>query len=77
MTKIKAGYVMKNNIQILYYADDVMLFAKSENDLQRFLHKFVNTIAKCDMHIKRENTTTVISKVLIRCTLVIENTPRL
>jgi len=40
MKKIKARYVMRNNIQILYYADDVMLFAKSENDLQRFLHKY-------------------------------------
>lgn len=69
------GYRMGNQqIGILCYADDAVLIAESEDDLQRMLHKFNTTARQYIMIISTEKTKTiVITKEPIRCKLEIEN----
>lgn len=74
--KTMKGYTMSNNqINIVGYADDVVLIAESEDDLQRLLHKFVMTSKLYNMVVSTEKTKTmVISKEPSRCKLEIEGT---
>lgn len=72
--KTKRGYRMGNReIQILCYADDTVLIAEDEDDLQRLLHQFNITAKKFNMKISAEKTkSVVISKEPIRCKLEID-----
>lgn len=74
-TKTKRGYGMGNErIQILCYADDTVLIAENEDDLQRLLHIFNTTAKKLNMKISTEKTkSVVIAKEPIRCKLEIDN----
>lgn len=69
------GYKMGNNeIKIACYADDVVLFAEEEDDLQRLLFQFNKTAKKYNMLISTSKTKSMtFSKEPIRCKLVIEN----
>ncbi|KAI4480031.1 hypothetical protein M0802_014287 [Mischocyttarus mexicanus] len=62
---------MRNqDFNILCYADDVVLIANSEDNLQRLLHKFNTTSKKFNMIISAEKTKCLtISKEPIRCKL--------
>ncbi|XP_072766481.1 uncharacterized protein [Anoplolepis gracilipes] len=61
-------------IQILCYADDAMLIVENEDDLQRLLHRFVNTASTFNMITSTEKTQSmVISKEPIRCKLEVNN----
>ncbi|XP_015181515.1 PREDICTED: uncharacterized protein LOC107069067 [Polistes dominula] len=68
------GYKMGNKeVTILCYADDAVLIAENEDDLQRLLHQFTRTANTVNMKISAEKTkcmTTV--KIPIRCKLEIE-----
>ncbi|KAI4476057.1 hypothetical protein M0802_014934 [Mischocyttarus mexicanus] len=58
------------DFNILCYADDVVLIANSEDNLQRLLHKFNITSKKYNMTISAEKTKCLtISKEPIRCKL--------
>ena len=51
------GYKMGNKeVRILCYADDVVLVAESEDDLQRLLHQFNKTAKKFNMVISTAKT---------------------
>jgi hypothetical protein len=54
MKEVKVGYIMENNsTQILCCcADD----ATREHDLQRLLHRFVNTAARFNVLVSTEKT---------------------
>lgn len=68
------GYRMGNReIAILCYADDAVLVAESEDDLQRLLHRF-NCIAKSfNMIISTQKTKCMTtSKTPLRCKLEVE-----
>lgn len=73
--KTRRGYRMGNKeIQILCYADDTILIAENEDDLQRLMHQFNITAKKFNMKISAEKTkSVVISKEPIRCKLEIDN----
>jgi hypothetical protein len=63
-----------NNIQILYYANYATLFAKNEDDFQRLLHKFLNTIIRFNILISIEKTESIIiSKESIRYKIMVDN----
>ena len=68
------GYKMNNqNINILCYADDAILIADSEDNLQRLLYRLVTTAKKYNMLTSTEETKSmVISKEPIRCKLEVE-----
>lgn len=68
------GYKMGNhNITILCYADDAVLIAENEDDLQRLLHKF-NSIAKTfNMAISVPKTKCMTTaKTPLRCKLAVD-----
>ncbi|XP_050452220.1 uncharacterized protein LOC126851927 [Cataglyphis hispanica] len=75
MKKVDARYKIGNRyIKILCYADDAILLAKSEENLQRLLYKFTTTSQSFNMVISTEKTwSMVISKEPIRCKLVIND----
>ena len=60
------GYTMENyKVQVLCYADDVVLTAENEDDLQRMLFKLSEQYS---MEISTEKTKCVVfAKDLIRC----------
>lgn len=69
------GYKMGNrNITILCYADDAVLVAENEDDLQRLLYRF-NCVAKSlNMVISASKTKSLTtSKIPIRCKLVVDD----
>ncbi|XP_055389680.1 uncharacterized protein LOC129618740 [Condylostylus longicornis] len=69
------GYRLENHaISIICYADDAVLIAESENDIQRLLFKFQQTAEQLNMLISAEKTKAlVISKDPIRCKLMTYN----
>lgn len=72
--KQQPGYRLGNHhINILCYAIDVVLLAKSEDDLQKMLYKFVTDSKKYYMKINTEKRKSlVISKEPVRCKLEVE-----
>lgn len=51
------GYKMDNrNIVVLCYADDVVLIAENEDDLQRLLQQFNKTVKTYNMVISTSKT---------------------
>ena len=71
------GYQMHNTkFNILCYADDAVLMADNENDLQRLLLQFQKTAQTFNMEIHTEKTCAmVISKEAVRCKLAVYNKP--
>lgn len=69
--KCLPGYQMGNkNFNIVCYADDAVLIARTEDELQRLLHRFVTTAEKFNMEISTNKTKCMcISKNPIRCKL--------
>ncbi|XP_030766597.1 uncharacterized protein LOC115890494, partial [Sitophilus oryzae] len=70
------GYKMGDrNITILCYADDAVLFAENEDDLQRLVYLF-NLVAKSYNMITSASKTKSLtaSKIPIRCMIVVDNT---
>ncbi|XP_057654786.1 uncharacterized protein LOC130893037 [Diorhabda carinulata] len=62
------------NITILCYADDAVLVAKNEDDLQRLLHVFNCTAKSFNKILSTSNTKCITtSKTPIRCKLVIDD----
>lgn len=72
--KTKRGYPMGDNtISVVCYADDAILLARSEDDLQRILHEFNTTAKMFNMQISSEKTKCMtISINPIRCKLEID-----
>ncbi|XP_044749778.1 uncharacterized protein LOC123310376 [Coccinella septempunctata] len=73
VNEINAGFKMNNRrLRVLCYADDALLVAENEDDLQRLLHRFNLTAQKLNMEISCEKTQSmVVSKEPIRCKLVV------
>lgn len=69
-----SGYRLgSKEIQIVCYADDAMIVAENEDNVQRLLHTFHNTAKDYNMEISIEKTkSVVISKEPRRCKLSIE-----
>ena len=62
---------MRNKeVKIQRYADDAMLMADSEDDLQTLLYQFNKIAKKFNMVISKSMTT---SKIPIRCKLVVDD----
>lgn len=60
----------ESNLTILCYADDAVLIADTEDNLQRLLYQFTKTAERYNMRIATEKTKSiVISKEPIRCKL--------
>ena len=60
-------------IKILCYADDAVLIAESEDELQRLLYQFNTTARKFKINISVTKTrATTTSKIPLRCTLEID-----
>ena len=74
-TKLLDGYRMGNNkINIICYADDAILIADNEDNLQRLLHKMVTTAKTYNMTVSTTKTKSmVISREPIRCKLEVKN----
>lgn len=72
---IGKGYKMgQKEIKILCYADDTVLIAENEEDLQRMLHKFNQTAEEYNMQISISKTQAMtISKEPLRCKLSLNN----
>lgn len=68
------GYRMGNkNLTILCYADDAVLIADTEDNLQKLLHNFNITAKQYNMIVSTEKTKCmVISKEPVRCKLEVE-----
>lgn len=75
--EVNGGYRMgRKHMKILCYADDAILTADNEDDLQRLLYRFQTTAKKLNMQISVEKTESmVISKEPIRCKLAVDNKP--
>ena len=73
-TKAISGYKMNTRqIRIVCYADDAVLIADQEDNLQRLLHKFVIMATKYNMIVSTDETKSiVISKDPICCKLKIQ-----
>lgn len=67
------GYNMGNTkVQIICYADDVILTAENEDDLQRLLHRMNTHAEELNMQVSTQKTQCmVISKDPVRCKLEI------
>ena len=72
--RLLKGYSMGDQeITILCYADDAVLVAENENDLQRLLHRFNCTAKSLNMIISTQKTKCMTtSKVPLRCKLEVE-----
>lgn len=71
--RTKPGYrIGRQNINIVCYADDAVLVADSEDNLQRLLHQFTITAESYNMRVSTDKTKSlVISKDPRRCKLEI------
>ena len=69
--KLKGYKMGDREIKILCYADDVVLIAESEDELQRLLHQFNTTTKKFKMNISVTRAMTT-SKTPLRCKLEID-----
>ena len=69
------GYRMGHNrISMVCYADDAVIIAETEDDLQRQLHKFYQASRGLNMNISIEKTKSItFAKDPVRCKLVVEN----
>lgn len=69
------GYRMGDRqLKIICYADDAVLVAETENDLQRLLVEFNRSCEKYNMAISKDKTKTmVVAKDPIRCKPVLNN----
>lgn len=69
------GYrIGKREIKIVCYADDAVLLAESEDDLQRLLFRFKTTAEEFNMRISTEKTKSLtISKEPLRSKLSVDN----
>ena len=69
------GYSMgRNSIKIVCYADDAVLVAEDEDDLQRMLYRFERTAEKFNMVLSVDKTESLaIAKEPKRCKLAIYN----
>jgi hypothetical protein len=57
------GFISRNlNLDILLLADDVILFANSEDDLQRSIYQFKLIAEKFSMNISTDKTKVMASK---------------
>ena len=66
----------QTEFKILCYADDAVLIAESEDNLQRMLFEFNQTANKYNMSISIPKTKSMtISKEPIRCKLVLNDQP--
>lgn len=64
----------KYNINILCYADDTLLIAENEDDLQRLLYEFSKICKNFNLKISTQKTKAMtIAKNPIRCKLVVDN----
>lgn len=72
--RLLKGYSMGDQeITILCYADDAVLVAENEDDLQRLLHRFNCTAKSLNMTISTQKTKCMTtSKVPLRCKLEVE-----
>lgn len=70
----RRGYTLRNrNINIICYADDAVLIADSEDELQRILHTFNMTAKKYNMKVSAAKTKSmVVSRNPIRCKLEVD-----
>lgn len=68
------GYGMApKNINMVYYADDVVLIADIVDNLQRLLFEFLKSASKYSMEVSREkNNCLTLCKELLRCKLEIQ-----
>ncbi|XP_048516533.1 uncharacterized protein LOC125502453 [Dendroctonus ponderosae] len=73
VNQVDAEFKINNyRLRILCYADDAVLTAESEDDLQRLFYRFNLTAQRLNMQISIEKTQSmVISKDPIRCKLVV------
>jgi len=73
-TRAMAGYRMgTKEVKVVCYADDAVLFANSEDNLQRLLFNFTNKAKEFNMEVSTGKTKSmVISKDPIRCKLEID-----
>ncbi|XP_057671223.1 uncharacterized protein LOC130902950 [Diorhabda carinulata] len=63
VNEVNAGFEMNNrHLRIHCYADDAILIAENEDDLQRLLHKFNLTAQRLNMQISCEKTQSMIVK---------------
>ncbi|XP_055389920.1 uncharacterized protein LOC129618916 [Condylostylus longicornis] len=69
------GYqIGDNNIKIICYADDAVLLAENEDNLQRLLYRVTKTAERYNMEISTEKTKSMtVSKDPVRCKLSINN----
>lgn len=69
------GYRMgRNKISIICYADDAVIIAETENDLQRQLHKLYLAAAKLNMNISVEKSKCMtLTREPRRCKLVVQD----
>jgi hypothetical protein len=72
---LQLGYTMGNNhIGILCYADDAVLLADSESDLQKLLQQFHTSSQLFNMKISINKTKSMVtSRQPVQCNLVIDN----
>ncbi|XP_045480943.1 uncharacterized protein LOC123685328 [Harmonia axyridis] len=75
--KTTRGYRLTTGvIKIICYADDAVIVADSEDDLQRLLFKFYTNAKTLNMEISNAKTKSLVaSKEPIRCKLVLEDRP--
>lgn len=66
----------QNKISLICYADDAVLIAEIEDDLQRQLHKLHLTAAQLNMKISVGKLMYItLTRELIRCKRVVQNQP--
>jgi endonuclease/exonuclease/phosphatase family metal-dependent hydrolase len=77
VVSLKVGYRLgKESISVVCYADDAVLLAESQEDLQNLLNKFEEASKKYNMQISIGKTKSmVISKIPSSCNLVVEGQP--
>lgn len=77
VSAVGLGYRMgRNKINIICYADDAVLIAETEDDLQRQLHKLHLTAAQLNMNISvGKSKCMTLTREPIRCKLVVQDQP--
>ena len=72
--KLKGYKMGSKEVKILCYADDAVLVAESEDDLQRLLYQFNKAAKKLNMVISTAKTKSMTtSKTPIRCKLMVDD----
>ena len=76
VSSLNMGYQMGQNkiISMVCYPDDAAIFAETQDDLQRQLHKFYQISQAINMTISIEKTKSItFAKEPVRCKLVVQN----